>query len=785
MLSVILFAVLLITVRTSFSQTQQKLVGADTEAGDYFGSSVSVDSNVLLVGAFYADEPYNNSGAAFIFEESGGSWSQQAKLISSTPAADDAMGFDVSLSGNIAVVGAPWDDLSTASGTEYNTGSAVVFVKTGSTWIEQQKIMASDALALSNFGWGVSTDGTYIVVGAPRMDTSTLADSGAVYIYKYVNGSWAEEAKLTAPNATAVDEFGRSVFVSGNTLIVGAWQSDIAATDAGAVFIYQKSAGSWSLQQTLTATDAVIGDGFGEYVSRDNDLLLIGSWLSDDNGGASGSAYVFRLTGSTWIQEAKLVASDGATGDRLGFRLDIQNGIAAVGSRADDHSGLFDAGSTYLFEQVNGSWQQIAKIIATDAQAEDNMGIGVAISNDVTVSSAERHDHYGVDAGSVYVDDIPVAQPTSTPVPLAAAMQKAPIDSHNNGMLTYEWLEVENATDYTLVVYDVDADTVVFSNTFASSICTSNNCLVQPQNLSLSASNYTWLVRGFNNAVSGLWSVYNSSACNGLVKEAEDGNLNNYFVSVNNGMASGGQYVHVPEGTGNEWYGPISGKQADYCFKVSTPGTYNIKGWVQGTDVESDAFFVKVDGNPNDGYLWDIPISGSIVEDYVSDRGVADPVNIVLSAGVHHISVYVREDGARLDKLELEFVSTSMLQAASAKSSTGNTISGVVNSAAQYEEATAEKISLQLVDMFSYGLDFKEITLVDANGRYLFESVPHGHYNLRLMLPDGYESIGPSSVDIEIREEADVQIPFDIKGVYSGPHITNTEKVVVVNQLQD
>jgi len=748
------------------SQSQQEIIGSDTATGDYFGSSVSIDNDLLVVGAFYDNEPNTKSGAGFIFERSGNTWSQVAKLVSSDPATNDAMGFDVSMGGGVAVLGTPWDDVVISTTTVYNAGSATVYTDSGSTWDETQKLTASDPDTNAKLGWSVSNNGINIVVGAPEANSSGIIKSGAVYIFADVGGNWIEQAKLTDPDIGENQYFGRSVAVSGNTIAVGAYNSDIAANNAGAVYIYKENNGTWLHEQTLTATDAAAGDGFGEYVSIDGDLLLVGSWLTDDNGTNSGSAYIFRYAGSVWAEEAKLLALDGAAGDRLGFRLDIKNGIAAVGSRADDHGGGSDAGSTYLFEQINGSWQQLSKLVANNAQPEDNMGIGVAISPDVVASGAERSDRSGVDSGSVYVDDVPIGLPTSTPMPLAAATQVAPVNLQNSSPTSYEWLEIDGATDYTLVVYDITADSVVFSDTFSSNICANNICVAQPSNLTLSSADFTWMVRGYNSQTTSSWSSYDGTFCAGLIQEAEAGNLNNYFVAMTDAGASGGEYIHVPDGTGNEWYGPISGKQADFCFQVDAPGTYRVKSWAQGIDTASDAFFVQIDGHPSDGYLWDIMIGNNFAVDYMSDRGGSDPIEVVLSAGNHHVSIYVREDGARLDKLELELMSSNVLHAAasmSQPSSSESDISGNIHFAVEPDELSLANTQVRLVDMFSYGLDFDQSVQLDKASYYSFGDIPAGHYVIEIVPPEGYTVIGSRSQDIELLEGEQIRATFELR----------------------
>lgn len=753
-----------------FAQSQQEIVGSDTAADDYFGSSISIDSNLLLIGAFYDDEPYSKTGAGFIFEQSGGGWSQVSKLVSADAAASDAMGFDVSIGNNIAVLGAPWDDTTLPSGTIYNAGSASIFVDSGGTWNETQKLFASDPSTEAKFGWNVNTDGVSIAVGAPNADTNGIVDSGAVYIFNNVNGNWVEQAKIIDPDIGTNQQFGRSTAISGDLIAVGAFKSNVVANAAGAVYIFKNINGVWTYQQTLTASDAAVGDGFGEYVAIDGNQLVVGSWLTEDNGSNSGSAYVFYNDGSSWVEEAKLLASDGAAGDRLGFRVDIKNGVVAVGAREDDHAGGADAGSTYLFKQINGSWQQLAKIVANDAYPGDNMGIGVAISADVVASSAEKSDQNGLDSGSVYIDDIPLAPPTPTPIPLSTAKQIGPVNEQDSGVLSYEWLEVNGATGYTLVIYDISSSTIEYSDTFSNGICSNNVCVAQPSELTLTPGNKVWLVRAFNTDTTGPWSVYDNANCSGLVQEAESGDLNNFFVTVTDASASGGEYIHVPDGTGHEWYGPVAGKQVDFCFSVDTPGTYRVKGWVDGIDNLSDAFFVRIDGYPEGGYIWDLPRNGAFTMDYLSDRGVADPVEVVLSAGHHYLSIYLREDGARLDKLELELVSTNLVQSASLPPSkrSSDSVNGKIHFPNIDEDSLSKgQISLRIYDMFSYGLDFEEPIYADEDGYFSFKDIPAGHYILEVKPPQGLDVIGPHTRYVEVAEYVDQFITFDLDIVES------------------
>jgi hypothetical protein len=142
----------------------------------------------------------------------------------------------------------------------------------------------------------------------------------------------------------------------------------------------------------------------------------------------------------------------------------------------------------------------------------------------------------------------------------------------------------------------------------------------------------------------------------GLIQEAEDGRLFGSFETMSDSRASGGQYVHVPNGTGKRNEGPDEAHKVEYTFNVPETGIYRIKGWVYAANGSDDSFWVKVNGNPSQGYLWDVSVNTNYQMDYASDRDGADPVEVMLEAGTNVVTIYLREDGTRLDKIELEYV---------------------------------------------------------------------------------------------------------------------------------
>ena len=191
------------------------------------------------------------------------------------------------------------------------------------------------------------------------------------------------EQKLTAGDAAAGDQFGRSVGISGDTMVVGADLDDDNATSTGSAYVFVRSGSTWPEQQKITASDAAEGDEFGEFVAVSEDHLVVGSPQDDDAGASSGSAYMYLRTGSTWDDEQKITASDAAAGDEFGASVAIDGETAVVGAPLADLGA--DAGAAYVFVLSGGSWTQQAKLTAGDPAVNDQFGTSVAIDGDTVV----------------------------------------------------------------------------------------------------------------------------------------------------------------------------------------------------------------------------------------------------------------------------------------------------------------------------------------------------------------------------------------------------------------
>ena len=279
LIGILLFGAEALFVNAASAQViERKLLASDGAPNDFFGLSVSISGEYVIVGAAEDDDIATGSGSAYIFHRGGLDWGDETKLTASDGATYDHFGASVSISGDYAVVGAPWDD-----DDGFSSGSAYVFHREGANWVEESKFTASDGVTDDRFGTSVSISGDYVVVGANEDDDNGY-NAGSAYIFRHEGADWVEETKLTASDGGAYDNFGTSVSISGDYAIVGA--------------------------------------------SGDN-----------DNGSHSGSAYVFRREGSDWVEETKLTASDGDYDDYFGTSVSISGVYAIVGAPYDDDNG--------------------------------------------------------------------------------------------------------------------------------------------------------------------------------------------------------------------------------------------------------------------------------------------------------------------------------------------------------------------------------------------------------------------------------------------------------------
>ncbi len=332
---------------------QAELTPSDGGDYDHFGWSVAISGSTIVVGAVChpgtstdcAAGYSGGAGAAYVFAESGGTWSQQQELTASDGAPDDWFGNSVAVDGSTVVVGAPHHMV----GSNANQGAAYVFMQSGTTWSQQAELTASDGAARDNFGISVAVNGSTAVVAALNHAGGSNASHGAAYVFVQSATTWGQEAELTSSGGATGDNFGRSVAVSGGVVVVGSPGPKFtpSSTYAGAAYVFVQSGTSWSQQVELTASDGAARDNFGISVAVDGSTVLVGAL---NHNGAQGAAYVFVQSGTTWSQQAELTASDGGTGEaQLGTSVAVSGSEAVAGAPWHSDASNKWQGAAYVF----------------------------------------------------------------------------------------------------------------------------------------------------------------------------------------------------------------------------------------------------------------------------------------------------------------------------------------------------------------------------------------------------------------------------------------------------
>jgi hypothetical protein len=427
-----------------------------TQVGDYFGYSVAVSGDTVVVGSYgeassttgingTPDELAGGAGAAYVFVRSGTTWSQQAYLKPAavgTTQADDAFGYSVAVSGNTIVVGAYQEDSgttginNTSEESASGAGAAYVFVRSGTTWSQQAYLKASQVSAGDRFGWSVAVSGDTVVVGAPYEDSSSVGinstpnelarNAGAAYVFVRSGTTWSQQAYLKHNIGTTRldDYFGNSVAVSGDTIVVGAYSEDSSsmginstpdelAGNAGAAYVFVRNGTTWSQQAYLKASQVNANDYFGASVAVGGDTVVVGSYgeassstginsTPDELAGFAGAAHVFVRSGTTWSQQAYLKASQVTAGDLFGESVAVSGNTVVVGAarEASNTTGINStpdelagfAGAAYVFVRSGTTWSQQAYLKSSQVNPDDFFGNSVAVSGDTVVVGAFHED---------------------------------------------------------------------------------------------------------------------------------------------------------------------------------------------------------------------------------------------------------------------------------------------------------------------------------------------------------------------------------------------------------
>lgn len=286
---------------------------------------------------------------------------------------------------------------------------ALLAISTSQAWGQTHKFFAGDAEAGDEYGTSTALSGLLAtdsaderaLVGAPGEDTAG-PDAGAAYVLERDGCAWSEMAKLVASDGAAFDRFGSSVALSEDTAVVGAPEDDDAGSASGAVYVFELVGSTWMQTAKLVASDASAGHRFGTSVSLSGDRIVVGAPLQDSQGVGAGAAYVFERFGALWVETAVLVGSDTTFFDNFGTSVTVEGDRALIGAPGNDAAGI-EAGSAYVFEFVALSWVQTAALTASDAFMDEAFGSSVSLSGERLLVGASLSSPTGTHSGAAYV----------------------------------------------------------------------------------------------------------------------------------------------------------------------------------------------------------------------------------------------------------------------------------------------------------------------------------------------------------------------------------------------
>lgn len=334
---------------------EQQITSPETTTGIEFGSAIAVSGNTAVVGAPWDLIGSNNrQGSAFVYIRTGTTWSLQQKLVAPDGAFDDQFGAAVAIDGNTILIGARNDDI----GSNANQGSAYVFVRNGSVWSLQQKLTAADGGFLDGFGNAVSIAGNTALVGASEDGLSTASAEGSAYVFVRSGAAWSQQQKLIAQDRNTADRFGASVAISGESALIGSPLGNVGPnTDQGAAYVFVRNGTTWSQQQKLIASAGIPNGYFGASLDIDGETAVIGFAEED-------SAYVFVRNSSVWSEEQILIAPDGQVGERFGSAVGISGDTIMVTANGNSQPRIGEP-AAYVFRRSGNSWNLLQQLFTS------------------------------------------------------------------------------------------------------------------------------------------------------------------------------------------------------------------------------------------------------------------------------------------------------------------------------------------------------------------------------------------------------------------------------------
>jgi len=435
--------------------SQFKLVSPDNQAVEFLGAVNGVDiyGNYAIVSALGNNTNGNLAGAAHFYKKEGSQWSDMQTVAPTDISENDRFGRSVAIWGDYAIVGSPFDDINGPF-----SGSVYIYHRIGQSWIQEKKISPEDGLASDRFGWAVDIWEDYIIVGSLNDYTANQTLTGSAYVYKRDGAEWNLVSKLYPEDGGNFDEYGASLSIKDNLVLVGAHHHDGNGENSGAAYLYSNQDTAWVFQEKLTASDASPIAEFGRSVSVSAGLATIGAFQDVvNNNDTTGAVYVYRNNANVWEEEAKITTPETTFNMAFGIDNDHLGNKLAIGTTNANTTGVAQSGAVFMYEYNGSTWDYERKVVADDAQNLDFFGISIALDGDNMIVGAPGEDTNGGDAGAAYIH-YTKCEPTCTTI-------SSPIDGGVSVPLdaSISWFAVEDASGYILSIGTTSGGTDVVS----------------------------------------------------------------------------------------------------------------------------------------------------------------------------------------------------------------------------------------------------------------------------------------------------------------------------------
>ena len=302
-----------------------EILALQEQVSQVFGHSLAVDGDAAVVGGLsYSYNGATNGGIAYAYQRSGDSWAGVATLTPDDIQGQDEFGISVGIDGDLIIAGSHKDDDRAT-----DAGAAYIFRQNGGSWIQEAKLHPTDSTENVRLGWSVSVSGDYAIAGAP-FELNGIGIQGTAYIFERTSeNEWAQAARLDAINPSLAEGFGWDVVINGDVAMVGANGAHGTNSEdgsiPGAVYVYNRIEGVWTFMQKLLASDGASSDQFGGSVDFEGNCAVIGAFNGE-------KAYLFKNNGTMWQEAAILTSTLDETNTGYGFDVSTSGGNVIVGT---------------------------------------------------------------------------------------------------------------------------------------------------------------------------------------------------------------------------------------------------------------------------------------------------------------------------------------------------------------------------------------------------------------------------------------------------------------------